>query len=66
MPLVGAGAGVGVSEQVIFMNDITEVGEKMVRPHEPLLNNLPVESSVYELYVWSLSLCQPQFIRIHI
>lgn len=31
------------------MNDIAEVGEKMLRWREPRLNNLSVESSVYGL-----------------
>lgn len=39
-------AGVRVNEQIIFMNDTTEVGENMLRLCEPLLINLPVESSV--------------------
>lgn len=40
-----------VNEQVIFMNDTTEVGEMMLRPYESLLINLPGESTVDELYI---------------
>lgn len=39
-------AGARVNEPVIFMNDTTEVGEKMLRPHERLPINLPEERSV--------------------
>lgn len=39
-------AGVRVNEQIIFMNDTTEVGKKMLRLCELLQINLPVDSSV--------------------
>lgn len=39
-------AGGRICEQIIFMNDTTEVGEKMLRLCEWLQINVPVESSV--------------------
>lgn len=46
----GEVAGVRVNEQVIFMNDTAEVGEKMLRLREPLQINLPVKSSMDGVY----------------
>lgn len=57
-------AGVRVNEQIIFMNDTVEVGEKMLRLCELPQIHLPVESSVDGSYFYSLSLCQLRLIRI--